>query len=539
MQATFKFCTLFVCSLALLAMRAAAQDPVGGAALIKTADPDAEGFLVLPLPKPTVIDGKLENAAQFENKKMKGRSDILKLLRSELPLDASDQLRVENYFNGFEFRLLTQTAPEDLEKLPKLRFDLFKLYIQVCKHPANHQKLIDLTLAMMQQIVMNKFHPIVRYNAMIIIGELNEQEVLRVGAHPLMPEPYSAALNFIVDRVEDANTPDAIRVAALVGVIRHLEWEPYRAPGNPIPPATRTTMINALIKLAEMKTPPAGRTPAGHNWLRRRAIEALGLAGVTTSLPNVVASVEKLLKDQTEPLQLRCGAALALGQMNVPPGLKVDAIDLSRTLGNLAAACIKAEFDRIDSLNRTEEEHRAVYNTLGDGGAGGGIPAGPGYGEGIILPGQGNAGLAGDLAPDPKGYRLEPVRKRLRFQLYCVQVGLGYPLDKVGAIPPPPQTRKGAQRIATLPAEKKAAEDILAAVNKLVDLIEKNKIDLIQLENDLKASAKVLAGVVARATPAAVAAPVDPLAPMPGVPAVKPAAANSDDDLLGAPAPKR
>ena len=70
------------------------------------------------------------------------------------------------------------------------------------------------------------------------------------------------------------------------------------------------------------------------------------------------------------------------------------------------------------------------------------------------------------------------MRRRLRYQLYCVQTGLGYPLDKATA---PSAKRNGAQRIATVPAEKKAAEEVLTAVNKLADLIEKNKLDLIQL----------------------------------------------------------
>jgi hypothetical protein len=512
------------------------QDPAAaaaGAALIASAEQDKDGHLYLPLPRP----GAGETAGAFESRKLRAKNEVNRLLREELPLDAANKLVIERYFNNFEFRVLTQTTPEDLEQLPKRRFDLFKLYILTCKNSENHKQLIDLTLAMMQQIVTNNFHPIVRYNAMIIIGELNEQEAFRVGANPLLPEPYAAALNFMVDRIDDAKTPDPVRVAALIGILRHLEWEPFRAKDNPIPAGTRGTLITSLVRLAELKTPPAGRTAAGHEWLRRRAIEALGLASVTTALPNVVDTFEKILKDSGEPLHLRCAAALALGRANVPAGKSLDANELTRTLGTLAATSIKGEFDRLAKMNQLEEEHRAVLAGGVAGGPGGGGADGGFGGQrlgGEFGPGgPGGPGAAGDLLADPKAYRLEPVRKRLRYQLYCVQTGLGHPLDKAAPATP---VRKGSQRIAASPAEKKAAEDVLNGVNKLVDIVEKHKSDLTDLETNLKAETKTLETLLARvaapaAAPAAPAAPAQPGSPMPAPAAAKPPA--GDDDLLG------
>lgn len=531
------------CALSFLAVvEAEAQqpaDPNAGKQLIKAAERDANNFLFLPLPKPAAG----ENRGQFEARKLKFRNEMLKNLRSELPLGQAEQVMVDNYFNGFEFRVLTQTTPEDLEELPKRRFDLFKLYVLQVKHAENHQRLVDLIMAMMQQIVMDEFHPLVRYNAMLIIGDLNEQEVQRVGATPLPLEPYAAALPFMIERIEDPKTPDTIRVASLIGIARHLEWEPFRSPAKPIPAGTRTMLINSLVKLAEMKTPPANRTAEGQLWMRRRAVECLGLAGAVQAAPNMITPVEKILKDNTETLQLRCIAAKALGQMNMPAGQKFDSLELTRTLGTLAATAIKTEFDRLEAMDKKAAEHAAVYATLGEGAGGApggarGYPGGGGEGFAQRPPQIGGEGFgqpgAGDFGPDPKEYRLEPVRKRLRYQMYCVQTGLGYPLDKAGAAPENPK-RRGAQRIATAPAEKKAAEEVLAAVNKLADVIEKNKIDLIQLKTDLKAEAKALEGVVAKNAPAPAAAPAaDPAAPAaPGQPAAAPAA----DDLLGGAAP--
>jgi hypothetical protein len=537
------------CSLSFLAL-AQQPDPNAGKQLIKSAERDANNYLVMPLPKPGVIDGKPENPGQFAARVLRFRNDMLKNLRSDLPLGQAEQLMVDNYFNGFEFRVLTQTTPEDLEQLPERRFDLFKRYILQVKNAENHQHLIDLTMAMMQQIVMDEFHPVVRYNAMLIIGDLNEQEVQRVGATPQPPEPYAAALPFMVERVTDQNTPDTIRVAALVGILRHLEWEPFRNPSHPIPAGVRTQLVNTLIALAEMKDPPANRTAEGQMWLRRRAVECLGYAGAVTATPNIITPVEKILKDNTEPLNMRCIAAKALGTMNIPQGHKLEALDLTRTLGNLAAASVKTEFDRLEKIDKTAEEHAKVYaGSTGVPGQSGGYPGGPG-GEGMARPrfqGEGiglQPGAANQqFEPDPKEYRLDPVRRRIRYQLYCVQTALGYPLDKASAAPSP--TRKGAHRITNPanPTEKKSVEEVLTAVNKLVDVIEKNKIDLVQLKTDLKNEAKALEGVIAKATPAPVAAPDPAAAPVkagdPAAPARPAAAAAAEEDLLGGAAPKK
>lgn len=525
----------------------AQQPPVDQelARLMTEAEQDADGFMFLRLKTAPVGDtpeATAKNKQEFDKFKTQRITQVRRLLITDQALSEADAVIVKGWFYGHEFRVLTQTSPKDLEQLPTARFELFKQWILQTKHQTNHQMMIDLTLGMMQQIVMNNFHPVVRYNAMLVIGELNEQEVVRFGGAPRLPEPYSAALPFIIDRIENPNSPDPVRVAALVGVIRHLEWEPHRTKDNPIPAGVRTQLIASLLKLAEMKTPPGQRTPEGHQWMRRRAIEGLGLASVTTAQPDVVTAVEKLLKDNTESLQLRFAAALALGRTNIPAGYKIDPSELARTLGTLAVTGIKSEFDRLDKMDKVEAEHREVYEGLaGTGGVPGAIQGGRPYGEGIagMQPGVMQAEV------DPKTYRLDPLRKRLRYDLYCVQTGLGYSGEKAAPAPAEgaaPQ-RKGALKLANTPAEKKPAEDILAQVNKIAMAIEKNKLDYTLLKTEMKTGLKTLETTVAGFAPAAAApaAPMPGVAPQPGAPMPNPAVkppASIDDDLGAAPAKK-
>lgn len=498
--------------------------------MVQDAVPDADGNLVLPLRTAPV--GKEKD---FERAKSTRIRQVQTYLKSEEALSDADQAIVKGWFYTHEFRVLTQTSPKDLEQLPTLRFELFKQWIYPIKHNTNHKMMIDLTLGVMQQIVTNNFHPAVRYTAMLIIGDLNEQEVVKVGgsANWRTPEPYSAALPFIIDRIENANSPDPVRVAALLSLLRHLEFEPHRQKESPIPAGTRTQLVNALLKVANAKTPPAKRTAEGHLWLRRRAVEGLGLASVNTAQPEVVSAIDTILKDNTEPLQLRFAAALALGRTNLPVGFKVDVNELARTLGTLAATGIKTEFDRLDKMDKVEAEHREIYLGLTDAGVPGG--AGPGVQRGA---GEGGPGVqpGAVLAPevDPKSYRLEPLRKKLRYELYCVQTGLGHVFEKAApAVEGAAPVRKGATNIAVTPAEKTAVKDILDVVNKVATSIEKNKIDYTLLKTEMKTGAKSLETTVAKFVPAAAApaAPMPGVAPMPGAPMPKPAAPV--DDLLG------
>ena len=93
-----------------------------------------------------------------------------------------------------------------------------------------------------------------------------------------------------------------------------------------------------------------------------------------------------------------------------------------------------------------------------------------------------------------KQYRLEPVRRRLRAQLYAVQLGLGFPLNKAnlsrptGPAPTAPGTTlfRGCHQFATKPAERGYIEDLLTEINKIADVIEKTDTEMHSLRSALE-----------------------------------------------------
>ena len=66
------------------------------------------------------------------------------------------------------------------------------------------------------------YHPAVRCNAMLAIGSLNEQEAEVGHSHAV---PLSASLPILLNAVKNADDSDAVRVVALVGLVRHCRDE--------------------------------------------------------------------------------------------------------------------------------------------------------------------------------------------------------------------------------------------------------------------------------------------------------------------------
>ena len=106
----------------------------------------------------------------------------------------------------------------NITSLPDYRHQLRNNF-QKAKGRAVHNHLNALVLAFMSKLAAGNFHPAVRVNAMLMIGELNDVE--SVGGTAAVP--MAEALNVLIGAVESDKVPDAVRAAAMVGILRHAE----------------------------------------------------------------------------------------------------------------------------------------------------------------------------------------------------------------------------------------------------------------------------------------------------------------------------
>jgi hypothetical protein len=513
-----------------------AQAPMPVAASAEAAT-DEFGYKVL------VPIASLASSKTAESKTKSRIREYLLSSGNDLP---NQQLFIESYYVRYLFPTFTQTTPDALKTLPERRNAFFRTELEICSNPVEHAFLVSLTLAQMQAIVQDSFHPVVKYNAMLIISSLNDQEVVRTGADKRVPEPMARALPVILAEFQKAGNRDDIKVAALIGLSRHLEWDPYRAEGvPPIPAPLRTQIIDELMTLAQAKDPPAGRDASGHLWFRRRAAEALGFACQAKLEPPVADALDKILRDANEPLSLRCTVATALGRLNYQAPAKLEVVGTAKELGYLALVACDTELNRIKTLRTTELEREARLSGQSQGGGsssspygdpmGGGVspsydtPMGGGSGPPGMIPGSGGVGAGGAgtvTMHDPKGYRFEFVRRRIRQQLYCVQIGLTggedfAPGKATGTTtttnqPEAKLPSRGMYTYAKPGEEKKYVSDVYAKVRDLASICENKAVDLASLEKELRKTMKGLETITKKLAPPAAppAGVVDPATPV-------------------------
>jgi hypothetical protein len=479
----------------------------------------------------------------------------------------------EKYYALVLFPQWTQTTQENLNDLPKNRDNFIKYSLEASsKNEAAHALLVDVTHRELSKIVKDDaFHPAVRYNAILIIGFLNEKEPNRATGTRQTPVPYVPALSTLLEELKKPGNNEAVRVGALLGISRHLEWDNFKEAATKMQAPVRKEIIDELNSIVNTNVPPAGRSAEGQTWLRRRALEALGHANAVAVDPGFTSLLEKIIKEDTEPISLRCTAAEVMSHLDfqaAPPPVTQTAKDL----GYLALYACHSELLRLDGLKKKDEELLKVSGGAaggpgmampGGGGGGmmpGGMPGGAtpgGSPMGGMMPGgamPGGAGMAGggmapampgtggrktpgatgggmggmfggkDTVVDPRAYRIDYSKRRLRAELYTVQLALG-PKKKDASV-------KGLTTFAKAEPDTKAVQEITKHVEDVIKIVEEVSHNAEAYEKALRKEMRKLEGLT---HPLPVAAKVDTAkaeaakgaaAPGEEVPGAKPAAAK-------------
>ncbi len=279
----------------------------------------------------------------------------------------------DRFFLGYY--LPRWSDPNNVTALTEYRDDLEIRYLRTAKPGPPCNRLNELILAFLATgvpadmvpaglqneippgtaLAKGNFHPAVRVNAMLMVGRLNV-----AGGNP--PVPWPQALPAMVVAVRDPQQIDGVRVAALIGILRHAE-------SGIADPDARAALADMAADLAAAATPPPGRTPEGHAWTRMRAIEILGTMGWVgnATAGNIGEPVAKLLSDMAADPQLdiwlRCAAARALGGLQYQGAGGLDPDQLVRTFGRLTIDVVAAE-DQPVSRRRLKYRLASVWYGL-------------------------------------------------------------------------------------------------------------------------------------------------------------------------------
>ena len=234
------------------------------------------------------------------------------LRKAQFPQDGQ---KIANLlYRGYQLAELTSTDEKNLATLPDSR-------AKILRGLKTHSRTGgEVYVYVRDQIILDYMndiaskpndkglfcHPSVRVNAMLLIGELNEKDWF-VGGE--IPVPLSAAVPVLVVAIESPDQIDAVRVAAMAGLYRHV-----RLGGIATPEAKKLVGV-AMYKLLKTTKPPADRTPEGHAWMRGQAAGILGEIGMAGAKGVVAEAIAATAADDAILFSARCTAARALGKL--------------------------------------------------------------------------------------------------------------------------------------------------------------------------------------------------------------------------------
>ena len=204
-----------------------------------------------------------------------------------------------------------------------------------------HDHLVQMTFEFMNSLATGPYHPAAQINAILMIGELNSVE--SVGNEP--PKPYPDTLPVLLAAMENDKASDALRAAAMVGVVRHVESKIDNAD-------VRKSVTTAMLKQAAVEV-ASGPEGTGRNWIRGQTVHALGLLGAVGENNEVFNAILKSVGDNGLSFSTRCLAADALGRLDYNG---VEGIDIGAATAILGPFIVETCGDEIHLAKESERK---------------------------------------------------------------------------------------------------------------------------------------------------------------------------------------
>jgi len=277
---------------------------------------------------------------QTQKKKI---NDIGAMLRAGNFTDNQQEIDFDTYYKTYALPRWTQLST--LGNLRDYHKELFNNLAQaITKGRQVHDHLNELVLDYMSKLAKSdKYHPAVRYNAMLTIGDLNAVEGFQ-------PTPLESALRVLLDTVNDANQIVPVKIAALIGINRHM------AAGG-ANPQIQNQILAAMLKIAD-GTDAAETSDPGREWMRRLAVEILGLLGNPGDKNRVVEVLSVIIGDAKVPFSLRAAAAESLGKLKFAGAAGLNPVELAKPLAQLVLDACNAELSSGKETKLSLDDHR-------------------------------------------------------------------------------------------------------------------------------------------------------------------------------------
>ena len=214
---------------------------------------------------------------------------------------AGNQQMFEDFYRNYALPRWSQE--KNLSQLTGLRKGLRDSLAKAKPGPVR-ESLNAMVLEYMQKVCAGHYLPAVQYNAMAMIGELNKEEPSGGGT----VTPLPAASEVLIAAIKNPKTPEHIRVAAMVGILRH-------AAAGISDEDAKAALSNAAMKLVAAADPPPATATKTDEWLSIQAVELLGYLRSVGQRNAIYNALIKTLADNKLSLSIRSAAARSLGRL--------------------------------------------------------------------------------------------------------------------------------------------------------------------------------------------------------------------------------
>lgn len=268
------------------------------------------------------------------------RNSVMEILVKG-PVSEEERQDVRKFF--VDFHLHRWGLEECYTYIPNYREDLQKILKTIGNQDGQgYSLLVRMLFETLKEYVDDpELAQVVRYNAVLTIGELNQTQTGN------KPTPLPDARKYLEALLKSSKTELYLKIAALKGLVRHADSQGSDAEKN--------ALANLFDTYAFAPPSPKGVEAAEVIWMRDLALQGLGYVGNPGAKGERVGKLLSIIQaDKDYSLETRTLAAIALTQMRITVAHlgKTKPMAVADALFKLAAESLTNELHRHYSLRK-------------------------------------------------------------------------------------------------------------------------------------------------------------------------------------------
>lgn len=291
--------------------------------------------------------------------------------------DQAERVAFGKYIRDYYLASLTQPDAASLADLGRSRYDYMRSYLWGAA-PSVQDDLTKLTFAEMREVVRGRYHPAVRYNSMLIIGQLDSKYESQGSPPEPLPEANEFLTKYVSVGIGTAKAPAPLIVGAMLGLERHAKSL------QTLPPANQAATAKALLAVLEAEDFPHEISSSVKQWWRVIAARGLANVGVLGDGNRVHKAMFAVIGDEKSRLnnRVRVAELLEAYRPAYESAGDIDQKSAAQTLLQLASDIAADEKERAVDY----EDESIGGGRVGGGGRGGGRGGGFRLGGDTDLP---------------------------------------------------------------------------------------------------------------------------------------------------------